>query len=151
MWPQCVSCGPSVYRVAPVLCRVAPVLCHVAPVCVVWPQCVSCVQVSEDLVVRLQYITRRRHKKRDPAVKEAGSEPHPRRLFFSNSSPVASHHRKLLRLKKDADTANGSGARAHALPSGRHSSGEPHVMGSLQLPVASRLERHDCSFVETQL
>ncbi|KAK2190814.1 hypothetical protein NP493_67g03023 [Ridgeia piscesae] len=109
------------------------------------------IKVSEDLVVRLQYITRRRHKKRDPAVKESGSESHSRRLFFSSSSPVASHHRKLVRLKKDADTANGSGARAHALPSGRQSSGEPHVMGSLQLPVAPRLERHDCSFVETQL
>ena len=102
--------------------------------------------------MRLQYVTRRRPRRRDPVLKEASGEPYSRRLFFSSVSSVASsHHRKLMRLRKDAESVNGTSmVCAHALSAGRPTGGEPCAIASLQLPVSKR-ERRIRDVVETQL
>ena len=107
-------------------------------------------QESEELIVRLQYVIRRRHRKREPVPKEAG-ESYNRRLFSNSASPVASRHRKLVLLRKDVDLANAAFIRTHALSSVTHPSGaEPRATGSILL-TSSKLERRALNFVETEL
>ena len=107
-------------------------------------------QESEELIVRLQYVIRRRHRKREPVPKEAG-ESYNRRLFFNSASPVATRHRKLVLLRKDVDSANATFIHAHALSSVKLSSGgESRAAGSILL-TSSKLERRPLNFVETEL